>query len=237
MPKHLMFAALLGMRFNQDPAGPPGGGTTPPATTEPPATPPAATPPAPTPPAPSGDFAATEGQSLIDLIKADPEKTEREIRRLRSEALASRTEAKTAAADEARNAIVQELGKALGLVTDGEPAPTPEQVTAQVAAAQDAARQSAIELAIYRTAAVHSGNPTALTDSRTFMDSVRNLDPTAGDFTTKVIDAAKAAVTANTSLKAAPVAGASGVDHPGGTGERPKQSGSLTAAVNQHYTQ
>jgi len=178
---------------------------------------------------------AQEGTQGGETLPDDPAALKAEIARLRRENASSRTNAKATAAQEARDALVQDLGKALGLVTDGQGTPTAEQLAEQVTAAQKQAQQSAVELAVYRTAAQHGGNPAALTDSRTFLAKVATLDPTAEDFTTKVIAAAQAAVTENPTLKAAPVAAASSVDHTGGTGEGSKKPTTLAGAVEAHY--
>ncbi|PTU57195.1 hypothetical protein DBB34_05460 [Sphaerisporangium cinnabarinum] len=151
----------------------------------------------------------------------DPAKAKAEIERLRRENASARTTAKQTAADEARTALVQDLGKALGLVKDGDTAPTPEQLTEQATAARDEARVARVELAVYQRATAHQGDPAALLDSRAFLAKVADLDPTADDFGDKVDTAIKAAIDTNPKLKAAPVqaSGPSSVDHAGGTGE------------------
>src|SRR5690606_17931146 len=155
---------------------------------------------------------------------------------LRRENGAARTNAKAQAADEARTALVQELGKALGLVKDGEQAPKPEELTAQVQAAQQAARAAQVELAVHRAAATHKADPSALLDSRAFLAKVADLDPTADDFGEKVTAAIKQAVSDNPKLLAAQAAGASSVDHAGGSGEaRTRTPKPLADAVAGHY--
>ncbi|MFD4992838.1 hypothetical protein ACFWH7_04445 [Cellulosimicrobium cellulans] len=151
----------------------------------------------------------------------DPAKAKAEIERLRRENASARTIAKQTAADEARTALVQDLGKALGLVKDGDSAPTPEQLTEQATAARDEARVARVELAVYQRAGTHQGDPAALLDSRAFLAKVADLDPTADDFGDKVDAAITAAIDTNPKLKAAPVqaSGPSSVDHAGGTGE------------------
>lgn len=203
---HLRFA-----RFMTAPAGDEGAGA-PPAAPQPPADPPAAPadPPASTPPA-----AAPTGDGLPD----DPAALKTMIADLRKENGAARTNAKQQAADEARTQLVTELGKALGLVKDGDAAPKPEELTAQVEQAQQAARQAQVELAVYRTATTHRGDPAALLDSRSFLAKVADLDPADAEFQTKVSDAVKAAVTENPKLRAQVATGASSIDHAGGSGE------------------
>lgn len=186
-----------------------------------------------------GDSAGAEGANGDDShggegLPDDPVALKAEIARLRRENASSRTNAKATAADEARTALAQEIGKALGLVT-GDQAPDPAELTKQAQAAQAAARTAQVELAVYRAATTHQGDPNALLDSRAFLAKVADLDPAAADFQTKVSDAIKAAVTENPKLKVAPVAGASSVDHAGGTGENANKPTTLAGAVNAHY--
>lgn len=173
----------------------------------------------------SGDVNGTQNASSATDAEAspwdDPAKAKSEIERLRRENASARTTAKQTAADEARTALVQDLGKALGLVKDGDSAPTPEQLTEQATAARDEARVARVELAVYQRAAAHQGDPAALLDSRAFLAKVADLDPTADDFGATVDAAITAAIDTNPKLKAAPVqaSGPSSVDHAGGTGE------------------
>jgi len=173
---------------------------------------------------------ATDANGLPD----DPEALKKMVADLRKENAAARVASKQTAADDARKELAQQLGKALGLVED-DTAPTPEQLTSQLTASQEAAKTAAVELAVYKTAKDHGANPAALTDSRAFLAKVTDLDPTAEDFNTKVIAAAKAALTENPSLKAVQEAGQSTIDASGGSGTRPKQPASLEAAVTAAY--
>ena len=178
------------------------------------------------------DAAGQGGDSLPD----DPAVLKGMIADLRRENGSARTNAKAQAADEARTALVQELGKALGLVKDGEQAPKPEELTAQVQAAQQAARAAQVELAVHRAAGTHKADPSALLDSRAFLAKVADLDPTADDFGEKVTAAIKQAVTDTPTLLAALAAGASSVDHAGGSGEaRTRTPKPLADAVAGHY--
>ncbi|AVH58388.1 MULTISPECIES: hypothetical protein [Streptomyces] len=119
-----------------------------------------------------------------------------ELTAARKDAGKSRVTAKQQAADDARNELAQQIGKALGIVKDDAPA-DPAQLTQQLAAEQAKARQTAVELAVYRTAPAAGANPDALLDSRAFADAVAALDPTDTDGITAAI---KAAVTANPRL-------------------------------------
>lgn len=175
-----------------------------------PATPPAAAvPPVPappaTPPAPAAENVAELPQWAQDKLAA-----------LNRENASARVNAKAAAAEEARNELLQKLG----LTKEGADKPDPDALAKDLAASRDQARQTAVELAVYRAAAANKANPDALLDSASFLAKVRTLDPTGADFATQVTDAITAAVTANPILKATQAVGASGVDLGGGTGEQ-----------------
>ena len=220
-----------GIRFANGDAGEGASG----GTGQAPAGEPASTPPASDPAAPAGEPQTPAPGAPGDNLPDDPAALKAEIARLRRENGADRTNAKQAAADEARQQIAQDIAKALGLTGTDTP-PDPAELTAQVQAAQQAARQSAIELAVFRGAAAHQGDPNALLDSRTFLAKVADLDPASAEFTTQVDAAIKAAVTDNPKLKTAPAVGASTADHAGGSGERrviPPQS--IARAVSAAY--
>jgi hypothetical protein len=129
----------------------------------------------------------------------DPETAKAEIERLRKENAKDRTTAKQTAADEAKAALAQEIGKALGLVKD-EPV-DPAKLTEQITAAQADAKRAQVALAVYQNAATAGADPLALLDSATFLAKAAALDPTD-------VDGLKAAmteaVTANPRLGAAP---------------------------------
>lgn len=150
-----------------------------------------------------------------DNLPDDPAALKAEIARLRKENAGDRTAAKTKAADDARTALAQDIGKALGLIKD-DTTPDPAALTAQLTAQQSAARESALELAVYKAAGVKGANPDALLDSRSFLATVQDLDPTD---TAAIQAAIDQAVTTNPSFKAVQVAAASTVQHPGGSGE------------------
>jgi len=227
----------LRLRFMTEPAPAVPGGAGPAAAAAPAAPPPPAipAPPAAAPTAAPVPPAAGE-QQPGDGLPDDPTALKAEIARLRRENGAERTNAKTAAATEARDAVLQEFGKALGFIKEGDGALTTEQLTTEATAAKQEARQAAIELAVYRTASKHQGDPDALLDSRTFLAKVAALDPKAEDFTTKVADAIKTAVDENSKLKAAQVARRSSVDTAGGTDEADIDAriAAATAAGNHH---
>lgn len=90
------------------------------------------------------------------------------IRDARSEAAKARVTAKEHAAAEARQAVVQDIAKTLGLAPTEQP-PTLEEVQAQAQQALAAQQQATLELAVYRAAAKNGADPDALLDSRTFV--------------------------------------------------------------------
>ncbi|MEU5974390.1 hypothetical protein [Streptomyces sp. NPDC047315] len=206
-----------------------GSGSDDPANGATPITPPAA--PA-TPPAP-----ATEGD-----VKSLPDWAQKALADARSEAAKSRTTAKANAADQARQQLAQEIGKALGLVKDNAPA-DPAQLTrtigeqtSRITDLETTARTQTIELAAYKAAAKHGADPAALLDSRTFLTSVNGLDPNADDFTTKLDDAIKAAIEQNQQLRTGQAPRRGGGDFNGGPGATPQRPTSLGQAISRAMT-
>jgi hypothetical protein len=132
---------------------------------------------------------------------------QKELKQANADAGKARTNAKKQAADEARNEIVQELGKALGLIKDDKEAPPdPAALKAQIEQATAAHRETAVELAVYRGASKYGADPDALTDSRAFLRSIKDLDPSDEGFAKAVNAAIKKAVEDNPKLKAATAA-------------------------------
>lgn len=104
---------------------------------------------------------------------------------------------------------MKKVAVAFGLETDEAKPPTPEELAKQLEEAQtrtkasdDRARQTQVELAVYKTAARHGGDPDALLDSRSFANAISKLDPTAADFNEQVGQAVKTAVDSNKKLAA-----------------------------------
>lgn len=194
--------------------------------------------------APAAEAAATAPTAQAPTAPAEtgkvedlPEWAQKIIRESRDEAGKARTTAKANAAAEARTALAQEIGKALGLVKDNE-TPDPAKLTEQLTATQAQARQAAVELAVYKAAGKHSGDPVAILDSRAFLASVTDLDPNGSDFTSAVDAAIKAAVDGNPKLKAtAPAAGASTIQHAGGSGEGAVKPKNLDEAIAKKMAQ
>lgn len=163
--------------------------------------------------------AAPAGQppAAPESVEALPDWAQKIINEARKDAGDSRIAAKNAA-DAAKTELAQQIGKALGLVPDGEPA-DPAKLTEQLTAAQQSQRDALVELAVYRAAGPLGAKPDALLDSRSFLTSIKDVDPTDGE---AIKTAVTAAITANPLLKTqaapAPQAGASGADFTGGTG-------------------
>lgn len=203
------------------------GGTPPPA---PPAGYPTPAPPAapPAPPAPAAD----------GDVKSLPEWAQKALTDARAEAGKARTTAKENAANEARQQLAQDIGKALGIVKADEPA-DPAKLTAtigeqttRIGGLEGTVRSLTIELAAYKAASKHDANPTALLDSRSFLESVTGLDPAAADFADKLDAAIKTAVETNQQLRTGQAPRRGGGDFAGGPGTtgRPTSLGQAVAA-------
>lgn len=191
--------------------------------------------------APTNTGQATEQQPTTqatgddELASKSPDELAKMIRDLRKENGSARQNAKQAAADEAKQNLAQDIGKALGLVKDDEPA-DPNKLAEQLTSEQQRARSAALELAVYKTAGKHGADPDALTDSRAFLAQVESLDPADEKFGEKVDQAIKKATESNPKLRAQGQAPPrSSGQHAGGTGgsQRPK---SLTEALSRHYS-
>lgn len=208
--------------------GTPPAGTTPPAGETPPAgtTPPAgSTPPAATPPAGDTPPAAEKVEDL-------PEWAQKIIRDTRAEAATNRT-GKTAA-EEQQQKILKAVAQAAGLkIDDGDDTPTAEQLAEQLTTAQTEGREAKVELAVFKAAIAAKADPVGLTDSRTFMTKVGNLDPAADDFATKVKAEIETAVKDNPKLQASQAPASSSADHPGGSGGGSGKPTTLEDAIGQ----
>lgn len=186
----------------------------------------------------AGD-AANDGQEADDeqgSTSDDPK-----LKAARDEAAQNRIKAREAkeaadATNAEKDALIQQLGKALGLIKDDDKGdgPDAEALTKQIADEQAKATEAARELAVYKAAATNGADPSKLLDSRSFLNSIAEVDHKDE----KAIGAAiKAAVDNNKSFASARVAGASTADTasgPGG-GSTPKADMSLADAVAGHY--
>ncbi|TSI11964.1 hypothetical protein [Brevibacterium aurantiacum] len=188
----------------------------------------------------AGD-ATNDGQDADDEQGKPSQADDPKLAAARDEAYQNRVKAREAkeAADATaaeKDALIQQLGKALGLIKDDDKGdgPDAEALTKQIADEQAKATEAARELAVYKAAATNGADPTKLLDSRSFLASIKDVDH--GD--EKAIGAAiKAAVDANKSFASARAAGASTADTasgPGG-GSTPKAEVSLEDALASHY--
>ena len=179
------------------------------------------TPAAPTPPEPTAPVTPAEPATeptAEPKAKApkfegefDPVKFERLVENLRGDVAAEKAkrEAAEQKAKDDQAAFMKKVASAFGLEADEEKPPTPEELAKQLAeeqnrtkASDDRARQTAVELAVYKTAGKHGGDPDALLDSRQFATAIAKLDPAGDDFSDEVGKAVKAAVEANGKLAA-----------------------------------
>lgn len=149
----------------------------------------------------------------------------------RKEAGDSRAAGKTAA-ETAQAELVQRLGQALGLVKDGEPAPDPAALTAQLSEQQATARDAQIQLAIFRAAPKSGADADALLDSNSFLSSIREVDPADAK---AIGDAIAKAVADNPKLRTVLAAGASGANFTGGSGEGAQKPTTIADAVAARY--
>ena len=199
------------------------------------------------PPAQGNNAPGAAPSPATEDVSTLPDWAQKQIRDLRAEAGKARTTAKQTAADEARTELAKQVAKALGIETGDEP-PDPAALTEQIEQAQAQAWRSGVELNVYRIAGKLGGNPDALLDSLSFIDSLDDLtelDPRSDDFATQLEAKVQAALERNPSYKAngsAPGAPASAPNAPrpdrsqGTRGEPPRQfTGSLTEAIRAQY--
>ena len=191
---------------------------------------------------PPGDAAKGAQKGAEDDWKVDslPAGAQKLITDLRAEAAAARTAGNTKAETE-KAALVQQLGKALGLIKDEDADKINQQeLTAQLTTSQALARDNAAALIVWQNATALGVDPAALVDSRAFGASIAQLDPADAKFVDNVKAAAQAAKTSNPKLAAAPAAARrAGQAFPGGTGEagQGRTPQSLDAAVAAAYAQ
>lgn len=135
---------------------------------------------------------STEQSGEQGLENASRDDLVAQIRELRRENAKDRTTAKDTAAQQATDALTQKLGKALGLIKDGDDTPDPDQLTAQLTEQTNTAKQAQLELSVYRAANKQGVDADTLLDSRSFLEKVADLDPTkTADIETAIQDAVK----------------------------------------------
>ena len=188
-----------------------------------------------------GDTPAEESGAGADDTDADEKPTDADeapkgsqaddpkLRAARNDAAKYRTEA--AAAKKAVEELKSSLGKALGFVSADKDA-DPKEVAAKLTSALDDAKQSKVELAVYRSAG-KDVDVDALLDSRAFASAIGKLDPSSDDFDSELKALVKKTVAGNPKYKAEPavkVPDRSGADT--GKGDR-DNAGQLTYAEYQ----
>ncbi|MFB7707891.1 hypothetical protein [Streptomyces sp. NPDC056105] len=189
-----------------------------------PATPPETTATAPTPPEPAAPATpatpepvepkpADEPKGKTPKFEGefDPAKFEKLVENLRGDVAAEKAkrEAAEQKAKDDQAAFMKKVAGAFGIETDEAKPPTPEELAKQLDEARGEtkesraqARQTQVELAVYKTAGQHGGDPDALLDSRSFANAISKLDPSADGFDKAVGEAVKAAVDGNSKLAA-----------------------------------
>jgi hypothetical protein len=134
-------------------------------------------------------------ESLAGLDDATKAFVLGEVAAARKEAAAARTNAKTKAAEDARNELTKTVAQALGL----EPADTPvdpAELTKQIESERSSAAEARRELAVFHAAG--DADPAKLLDSRSFMKSIADVDPSDSQAITAAI---AQAVAGNPGLK------------------------------------
>ena len=131
------------------------------------------------------------------------------IKETRGEVARTRVEAKRQAAEEAATAakkqMAEDIGRALGIITDDTPEEeqlTPDQLSELLAGERQSTRAARTELAVFKAANNPESelrfNAAALLDSRAFIDSVKDIDPSDAE---AINEAIAAAVNANPWLR------------------------------------
>ena len=174
--------------------------------------------------------AKQEAPKTPDGLPTDPEQLQNMVRALRKENAKDRTAAKQKAANDAQASLVQQIGKALGLIKDEDDTPSPDDLTRQLTAEQDAKRSAQTTLAVYR-AAQGIADPDMLTDSARFHKAVADVDITDQQAVTDAIKAFVKDHPQYAGTRAPQAGGANTIDHPAGSGETTPQSTSLNQAV------
>lgn len=142
------------------------------------------------------------------------------VKRANAQAANYRTQLR--AEQEARQALQDQLtaqGETLGKLAavfnpdapaGDDPAEALQTITAEAESLRTENTTLRAELAVHAVAADNGGNPNALLDSRSFLNTLQALDATADDYRDQVAEAIKSAVESNANLSAAGPAPAKG---------------------------
>lgn len=173
----------------------------------------------------SGDTppAGDEKPPANETPEAKVARLETENARLRRENASKRTEAKAQAAQEAADAakaeIAQQIGKLFGFVKNDEPI-DPAQLAQELTAERTRTNELTVELAVFKAASAANADAAKLLDSRSFVATLKDLDPAAKGFEKDLSDKIADAVKNNPAFQAGQESpGRSGGDLNGGTGE------------------
>lgn len=146
-----------------------------------------------------------------------PDWARRSLQEARDQAYKARTN-KSTAAQEARDEILGQLSKALGLTKD-EPL-DPAKLAEDLKDRDGKLRDTTVQLAVLRAAPKAGGDPDALLDSRSFLDSLHSLDPASEGFAGQVQAAIEKAVRDNPRLGAGTPVTRGGGEIGGGTKDK-----------------
>ncbi|MEV6321380.1 hypothetical protein AB0M45_09310 [Nocardia sp. NPDC051787] len=185
-----------------------------------PTAPPASGEPAPEPPDQPPAPAPSEADNL------DPVQLSTVITELRQELEQARAGAETAveqAAQQAREVMVQEIGRALGLVPDedADPDQVIAELTERASASDRKLRDYRIKDAIAAAADTHNGDHALLVPYLRGTGALDDLDPDAPDFGTRIDSLVADAVSNNPKLTTTPAAPRSGGDFSAGNATPP----------------
>ncbi|PSK95779.1 hypothetical protein CLV30_12831 [Haloactinopolyspora alba] len=136
----------------------------------------------------TGDGSGSGGPDKVEDL---PEWAQKLIRDTRKEAGDHRT-SKTQV-EKKYNDALDGIAKALGLKEDDTP-PDPAKLAEELDSTKSAHRSALVELAVFKAAGKYSADPEALTDSRSFVEKLEKLDPSAEDFNDKLRELVKKTV-------------------------------------------
>lgn len=170
------------------------------------------------------------GRDAERKLESQPQWVQQMVRELRDEAAGNRT--KRNAAEAEMTALQRKVAEAFGIDVGGDGKPDPDKLAADLAEAQRRERTRSVELAVYRSAGDRA-DPATLLDSRSFLDSVAELDPGAQDFQTRLGD--KIATWAQDNPRQSAGGGNTGGRPGGGIGQggRGQQSGPTGVAAGR----
>lgn len=128
-------------------------------------------------------------QSELSRARKDAAKYRRQLRELQ----AAQTSGGGAGTDDSKRKVIDAIGadaaRALGIEAPAEPAR--DGTDRKLAEAETARRQAQVEVAVLREASRQGVDGDALLDSRSFIGSLADLDPSDSDFAGQVADAIK----------------------------------------------